>query len=81
MAEAPSEVASNQPDDWAVVGLDVSDKRTRHCVLDLDGESFELVVNPASARLSGFSTYINGSCICSGSPASNSRTITLTRWV
>ncbi len=28
MTEAPSQVLSNQPDYWAVVGLDVSDRQT-----------------------------------------------------
>jgi len=37
MAEAPSQVASKQPSYQAVVGFDVSDRRTHYCVMDLDG--------------------------------------------
>lgn len=36
--EAPTRVVPNPPRYWAVVGLDVSDKRSHYCVLDLDGE-------------------------------------------
>lgn len=38
MAAARRQVVAKEPDYWAVVGLDVSDRRTHYCVLDLDGE-------------------------------------------
>jgi transposase len=52
MAELSSQVVSNQPSYWAVVGLDVSDRRTHYCVLDLDGElALEGVVATKDASL------------------------------
>ncbi len=37
MPEVPSQVPSKQPSYQAVVGLDVSDRRTHYCMMDLDG--------------------------------------------